>query len=114
VVHEIPVRPKQRWEVVFEENGKWRCGIYVPEYTSKNQVECLEKHNAPELFLLVKGKIVLLLSHDSKEVVEVPMKEEVVYIVDEWHNAYRPNGEEGVALVIERTDIETKFLKTKH
>ena len=31
------------------------------------------------------------------------------YIVDEWHNAYRPNGETGIALVIEKTDIKTEY-----
>jgi len=113
MVQEIPIKPKQRWEVVFEENGKWRCGIYVPEYSSRNEVKYLEKHNAPELFLLVKGKIILLLSEDSKNVVEKPMEEGKIYIVTEWHNAYRPNGCEGVALVIERLDIETEYAEIK-
>lgn len=34
-----------------------------------------------------------------------------IYIVDEWHNAYRPNGVKGVALVIEKTNIRTQYSK---
>ncbi len=113
MVYEIHIKPKHRWKVVFEEDGRWRCGIYVPEYTSKDQVEYLEKHNAPELFLLIKGKIVLLLSNDGREIIEKPMEKGKIYIVTEWHNAYRPNGSEGVALVIERTDIETEYVKLR-
>jgi len=33
------------------------------------------------------------------------------YIVNEWHNAYRPNGEKGVAIVIEKINIKTEFAK---
>ncbi len=113
MVNKIHIKPKQRWEVVFRENNKWQCGIYVPEFTSKNQVTFLEKHNAPELFYLVRGSITLILSRDGKKITEVPMEKNIIYIVDEWHNAYRPEGVEGVALVIEREDIKTKFLKLK-
>lgn len=113
MVNKIPVKPKQRWEVIFRENNKWQCGIYVPEFTSKNQITFLEKHNVPEFFYLVRGSITLVLSRDGKEIVEVPMEKNVIYIVDEWHNAYRPRGKEGVALVIERVDVKTEFLKLK-
>ena len=111
MVHEISIKPRRRWEVVFEESDRWRCGIYVPEYSSKNEVKYLERHNAPELFLLVKGMMVLLLSKDGKSIVEKPMEEGKIYIVEEWHNAYRPSGCEGVALVVERTDIKTEYVK---
>ena len=36
-----------------------------------------------------------------------------IYIVDEWHNAYRPNGVEGIALVIEKPDIKTEYAEIK-
>ena len=42
---------------------------------------------------------------------EVPMKEGVIYIVDEWHNAYRPGNVEGIALVIERVGVKTEYIK---
>ena len=97
MVHEIPIKPRQRWEIIFEENGRWRCGVYVPEHSA--------------LFLLIRGRIVLLLSKDGRSIVEKPMEEGKIYIVEEWHNAYRPGGCEGVALVIERMDIKTEYVK---
>ena len=39
------------------------------------------------------------------------MEEGKIYIVEEWYNAYRPDGCEGVALVIERMDIKTEYVK---
>ncbi|RLG72997.1 MAG: hypothetical protein DRO23_09675 [Thermoprotei archaeon] len=113
MVVRIPIKPKQRWEVVFKDNNRWQCGIYVPEFTSKDQVTWLEKHDGPELFYLVEGSIVLVLSENGKEIIEVPMEENTIYIVNEWHNAYRPKGVKGVALVIEKTNVKTEFLKLK-
>jgi hypothetical protein len=34
-----------------------------------------------------------------------------IYVVDEWHNAYRPHGREGIALVVEAPDIETEYIQ---
>jgi len=113
MVNKIPIRPRQRWEVVFKDNNRWQCGIYVPEFTSRDQIVWLEKHDGPELFYLVEGSIVLVLSENGKEIIEVPMEKNTIYIVNEWHNAYRPKGVKGVVLVIEKTDVKTEFLKLK-
>lgn len=109
----IELSSRQRWRVVFKCNKYWQVGIYVPEYTSRNQIKVLEKHDSPELFYLVKGRIVLVLSSDLKELREVEMEPGKIYIVDEWHNAYRPNGVEGIALVIEKPDIKTEYAEIK-
>jgi len=85
--------------------------IYFPEYMSRKQIDVLEKPDAPELFYLVSGRIVLVLSNDLKEIREVEMEPGEIYIVNEWHNAYRPNGEKGVAIVIEKINIKTEFAK---
>ncbi|MEM2154805.1 MAG: hypothetical protein QXY76_07820 [Nitrososphaeria archaeon] len=110
MVQEIALEGSGRWFVVFKDNNRWQCGIYVPEYFSKDEVAYIEKHDGPELFYLVDGKVVLVLSADGKNFVEVPMKKGIIYIVDEWHNAYRPNGSKGIVLVIEKTNIKTEFL----
>jgi len=52
--------------------------------------------------IFLGGNIVLILEED-KEIVEV--------IMNMWHNAYRPNGGLGMALVVERDGIVTKFKK---
>lgn len=113
MVVEIPIKPRGRWEVVFKDDNAWQCGIYVPENTSLNDVKFLEKHDAPELFYLIEGSIVLVLSPDGEKVIEVPMEGGKLYIVTEWHNAYRPNGSPGTALVIERVGIKTEYIKLR-
>jgi len=105
--------PRGRWEVVFRDSDRWQVGVYVPEYTSIGDVVVLEKHDAPELFYLVKGSIVLVLSSDLRGVREVVMEPGRLYVVDEWHNAYRPNGVEGVALVVERTGVRTEYARIR-
>ncbi len=111
MVLKIILENNKRWNVIFKDDDRWQCGVYVPEYTSKEQVKRLEKHDGPELFYLVEGEIVLVLSVDGKNVVEVPMEKNMVCIVDEWHNAYRPNGVKGISLVIEKTNVKTQFLE---
>jgi len=109
----IDVAPRSRWEVVFRDSDRWQVGVYVPEYTSIRDVEVMEKHDAPELFYLVKGSIVLVLSNDLREIREVVMEPGRLYVIDEWHNAYRPNGVEGVALVVERTGVRTEYARIR-
>ncbi|RLF21703.1 MAG: hypothetical protein DRN15_05440 [Thermoprotei archaeon] len=110
MVETIKIEVLERWRVVYKEDEKWQCGIYSPEFSSKEEVSYLERHNAPELFLLIRGEVVLLLSKDGKEVEEVRMKPGIIYIVEEWHNAYSPK-RDGVVLVIERPDIKTEYIR---
>ncbi len=101
---------RDRWSVVFSDGAYWRAGIYIPENTSPGEVVVLEKHNRPELFMLIEGEITLVLSEDGVKMKEVPMEPGKIYVVEEWHNAYRPGGRPGKALVIEASDIETEYL----
>jgi len=39
----IKISPGKRWEVVFRDNDNWQVGIYFPEYTSREQIDVLEK-----------------------------------------------------------------------
>lgn len=109
---EIEIKPKKRWEVIFQSYG-WRAGIYVPENTSLQEVSYLEKHDKPELFYLIRGKIILVISKDGETLEKVEMDKGKIYIVTEWHNAYRPMDCEGIALVVEAPDIETVYRKLK-
>jgi hypothetical protein len=107
----LEARSDQRWQVIFREGDRWQVGIYTPENTSLNEIVVLERHDRPELFLLVSGEIVLVLSKDGSQLEEVRMLPGKIYIVDEWHNAYRPLGKSGIALVIEAPDITTEYLE---
>jgi len=108
----IELKSDVRWIVKFRENNNWQLGLYRPEFKSKDEIDKLEKHDAPELFYLVEGEIILVLSKDGKEIKEVKMEKNKVYIVDEWHNAYSPRGD-GLAIVIEKPNIKTEFLSIK-
>jgi hypothetical protein len=110
MVIKVSLESRKRWDIIFRDEGRWLCGLYVPEHTSREQVKRLERHEGPELFYLVKGRIVLVLSSDGKNVIEVLMEKGMVYVVEEWHNAFRPDGVEGVSLVVERADVRTEFL----
>ena len=104
----IEVKAKRRWEVVFRDGDCWQLGIYVPENESIDDIKVLERHDCPEMFYLIKGRVVLVLSSgDGLE--EVEMREGRIYIVDCWHNAYRPGGSPGIALVVERPSVKTEY-----
>ena len=103
----VELKQKERWRVFFNE-GLWQAGLYRPEHENIKEIDVLEKHDAPELFYLIRGNIVLVIGENGK-IHEVGMEAEKAYIIEEWHNAYRPEGAEGLALVIERTNIRTEF-----
>lgn len=112
MIKKIPIKSKIRWRVVFQDTGSWRCGIYVPEHKSKEEIKVLEKHNIPELFLLIEGKISLLIKENEKLKV-LPLKKNEIVIVDTYHNGFSPAGKKGIALVIERDTFETTYLNLK-
>ncbi len=109
---EIPFSVNSRWKVVFKTMA-WQCGIYQPEFTSAGEIEYLEKHDHPEAFLLIKGAITLVLSENGAGLKEIPLRRNCLYIITEWHNAYRPEGEEGIALVIEPPTVRTQYLNLR-
>ena len=106
----IPLKSKKRWKVVFRDKNNWLSGIYIPEFTDASQVKKFEKHSGPELFLLLEGKVTLVLLEGKKHK-KVPLKKNEIVIVSTWHNAYRPKGGKGVVLVIERDNISTQWKK---
>lgn len=106
----IYLKSKNRWKVLFTDKNHWQCGIYIPEYASSSQITKFEKHNGPELFLLIDGEVNLVILRKNKRI-EMPLKKNEIVIVNEWHNAYRPKGKKGIALVIEKDNISTKWKK---
>ncbi|MEZ0346753.1 MAG: hypothetical protein ABWK01_09395 [Infirmifilum sp.] len=104
---------QERWIIVFSDSNKWRAGIYIPENNSLEEIIILERHNRPELFTLLEGEMILVVSEDGVMIDEVPMRQGQIYIVEEWHNAYIPRGKTGKALVIEADDIETEYMFIK-
>jgi hypothetical protein len=112
MIKKIPIKSKSRWKVVFQDTGSWRCGFYVPENESKDEIKFLEKHNIPEFFLLIEGEVSLLIKENEKLKV-LPLKKNEIVIVDTYHNGFRPDGKKGIALVVERDTFETTYLNLK-
>lgn len=102
-------RKRGRWNVLFDE-GSWIMGVYKPEFTRRDEIKELEKHNFPEMFYLVEGEIMLLLKEDKGRLKELALEPGEAVILDCWHNAYSPDGR-GTALVMERKGIKTEFMK---
>lgn len=109
---EIAVKGDKRWRVVFKDSDRWLCGIYVPEFKSKKEITYLERHDGPEMFYLIDGKVTLVLKDEDGRERKVPLSKRKLVIVDEWHNAYRPGGARGIALVIEKIGNKTWKRKT--
>jgi len=100
---ELSLKGEERWRVLFRE-GKWLVGLYVPENRKREEVTKLERHDHPELFYLVGGKVKLVLESEGK-VMEVPLRKDSAVVVEEWHNAYG----KGRVLVVEREGVKTEF-----
>ena len=103
----IEAKGDRRWKVVFKDSDKWLCGIYVPEFRSREEITFFEKHDGPEMFTLIDGKVTLVLRDERGREQRVPLSKRKLVVVDEWHNAYRPKGAKGIALVIERVGNKT-------
>ena len=101
--------PGVRWQVLCGDEGHWRLGYFAPPESSRDEVEALERHDCPELFVLQAGRLTLVLMRDG-EVVEVPLEIGRPILVESPHAGYCPDGPHtGVALVIERDAFMTEY-----
>ncbi len=107
----ISLKRNKVWQVIFADKGSWQCGVFIPKYTDVSQINIVERHkNMPELFMLLEGKVSLLLvANDGKRKI-VELKEGKILIVNEWHEGFRPNGCMGKAFVVERDKFTTEYL----
>lgn len=105
----LEVARNERWQVVCGDEGHWRCGVYSPSDASCEDVLELEWHNCPELFLLLSGRLVLVLCEEAvvRELELVPGKP---VLVTAPHSGYCPDGpHDGAAFVVERDEFETVY-----
>ncbi len=97
------------WEVLCGDEGHWRAGFYSPALTGARECGELELHSCPELFLLVRGRMTLLVLRDG-ELREIPLEEGKPVLVTAPHSGYCPDGPHtGTALVVERDTFETEY-----
>lgn len=99
-----------RWQVLCGDTAHWRVGLYAPELASREQVTELERHDCPELFLLLSGRLTLVLSTGGGKAREVALEIGKPVLVTSPHNGYCPDGAHtGRALVIERDQFHTEY-----
>ncbi|MCX7679164.1 MAG: hypothetical protein N2316_08080 [Spirochaetes bacterium] len=100
----------ERWTVPFQDSGFWRVGIYNPEFSSPDQIEILEKHTCPELFICRKGRMGLIIGVGENEKILMLNEGEAILVTD-YHNGFRID--EGDFLVVERTSFRTEYIDRK-
>jgi hypothetical protein len=111
VADDRPLDPtaRQVWQVVCGDAGHWRAGLYSPALSDAAEVFELERHDCPELFLLLRGRLTLVLATDEG-LREVPLEPGRPVRVTAPHGAFCPDGPyTGVAFVVERDEFDTEY-----
>jgi hypothetical protein len=99
----------ERWQVACGDADHWRCGFYSPEVGSASEIKELEWHDCPEMFMLLSGRVSLLLADEQGErVLELePLKP---VLVSCRHAGFCPDGpHSGQCIVIERDTFRTEY-----
>jgi hypothetical protein len=105
----LPWQPGVRWQVLCGDNGHWRLGVYAPPETSVSDVNVFERHDCPELFVLMQGKMSLVFDEPDGPRV-MPLTVGVPVLVHAPHGGFCPDGPHtGVCMVIERDAFTTWF-----
>ncbi len=105
----LPPEPGRLWQVVAGDAEHWRAGIYSPAGTSAADCPELERHTCPELFLLLDGRVTLVL-HDGEGLRELPLEPGVPVLVTQPHSGFCPDGPHtGRAFVVERDLFSTEY-----
>ncbi|HNZ02507.1 MAG TPA: hypothetical protein PLY68_05615 [Myxococcota bacterium] len=100
----------ERWNVLCGDEGHWRCGVFSPPQSDVAQIDELEWHDCPELFLLLSGQVTLVLSDNAGGVRELSLEPGRPVLVSSPHSAYCPAGSHsGVCFVVERDEFETEY-----
>lgn len=105
----LAVEPGRLFQVICGDAGHWRAGVYSPSATEAEACVDLERHSCPELFILLTGRLSLvLLDTDGRRIVE--LEPERPLLVTTPHAGFCPDGPHaGRALVIERDAFCTAY-----
>lgn len=105
----MPIRPDMRWQVLCGDEQHWRMGVYAPEFGSREEIKELEWHDCPELFVLLSGRVTLVIA-DAGKLRELPLEHDKAVLVTLPHAGYCPDGAfSGKALVIERDAFTSEY-----
>jgi len=101
--------PGLRWQVLCGDRGHWRVGIYSPPEASAAEVGELERHDCPELFLLLDGRLTLVCQQGATTR-EIELQPGQPVLVTAPHSGYCPDGPHaGRAFVVERDAFQTEY-----
>jgi len=104
----VPV-PGLLWQVLCGDTGHWRCGIYSPQWVGLDQVHECEQHDCPELFVLLSGRVTLVIAGPDG-LTPLPLEAGRPVLIRSPHSGFCPDGPgTGTALVIERDAFETEY-----
>lgn len=104
----------ETWQVICGDTGHWRAGLYSPEFSRADQCQELERHDCPELFFLVSGRLTLVIEEAAGGVREVELEAGRGLLVTSPHNGFCPDGPHtGLALVVERDEFDTVYHERK-
>ncbi len=107
----LPLDSETIWQVVCGDTDHWRCGFYSPLVSFTEDISELEKHDCPELFLLVEGNVSLLLADESGERIQKLQPLQPVLVTCR-HAGFCPDGPHtGRCIVIERDAFTTTYSK---
>jgi hypothetical protein len=101
------------WQVLASDEENWLTGISSPAQSSPEEFDSFESLDAPEFFMLTRGKVNLLVrDQEGERVVELTPFKPVM--VNGWHRTFCPNGPRtGTVLVIERPNLKTD-IRARH
>jgi hypothetical protein len=86
--------------------GSWQAGVCSPSQTGLGEIDELAQCDRPALFLLLEGRVTIVFANNAGELHEMPLQPGAPVLISAPHAAYCPDGpHEGVALIVERTDL---------
>lgn len=105
----LEVRPGLRWQVLAGDAGHWRVGVFSPPETCAADCPELERHDCPEYFHLLSGRLTLVL-YEEGGVRELALSPGRPVLVTAPHCGFCPDGPHaGAALVVERDALATEY-----
>lgn len=106
----LEIADSERWQVLCGDTGHWRLGVYSPPESSAAQCTELERHDCPELFMLLSGKVTLVLSVGDGGTRELSLEPNKPVLISTPHAGFCPDGPHtGTCLVVERDSFDTEY-----
>jgi hypothetical protein len=105
----LAIEPGRVWQVLCGDDDHWRAGVYSPAACEASELPELERHDCPELFLLLSGRLTLVC-HVDGAVRELALQPNRPVLITAPHSGYCPDGPHtGSAFVVERDRFSTEY-----